>query len=61
MGISDAEAVEQALSLIRKIITQASVVRVVYRDGKWAGPNWNLRPHSIATLASIACSWRKDG
>lgn len=37
MGISEGEAIEQALDLIQRIIDERSVVKVMYRDGKWSG------------------------
>jgi hypothetical protein len=49
--ISDAEAIEDALATIHRIIAEQNVVKVVYRDGKWAASSLEEVSNAVAPEA----------
>ena len=51
LGISDAEAIEDALATIHRIIAEQNVVKVVYRDGKWAASSLEEVSNAVAPEA----------
>lgn len=65
LGISIAESVNTALSIIESFVTEQTVVRVFRRDGVWIGsglayraaPPTELKPHSTTEVFSWRCTY----